>query len=69
MATAYLLLVASGAIGVLLVVLWLFREDTPGRTEDIERDKFEGSRSAGRLGFKGTHSAPVELEHWEDEAA
>ena len=69
MATAYLLLVAAGAIGALLVLLWLFGEDMPGTTEDIERHKFEGSRSAGRLGFKGIHSAPVEPERWEDEAA
>lgn len=65
MATIYLLLVAAGAIGALLVLLWLFREDMPGTTEDIERDKYEGSRSAEHLGFKAAHSAPVEPECWE----
>jgi TRAP-type C4-dicarboxylate transport system permease small subunit len=69
MAIAYLLLVAAGAMGALLVLLWLFREDMPGTTEDIERDKFEVSRSAEHLGSKGTHSIPVEPECWEDEAA
>lgn len=69
MAMAYLLLVAAGAIGALLVLLWLFREDMPGTTEDIKRDKFEASRSAKRLGSIGTHLSPVEPERWEDEAA
>ena len=69
MATAYLLLVAAGAIGALLVLLWLFGEDMSCTTEDIERDKFESAQSAGRLGSIGTHSAPVEPERWEDEAA
>ena len=66
---AYLLLVAAGAIGALLILLWLFREDMPVTTEDIERGKFEGSRSAEHLGSKGTHSVPIESECWEDEAA
>lgn len=68
MAVAYLLLVAAGAIGALLVLLWLFR-DTPGTTEKIGRKKIEGSRSAECLGSKGTHSASIEPERWEDEAA
>ncbi len=42
MALAYLLLVAAGIIGMLLVLLWLF-QDTPGMTEKIGREKIEGS--------------------------
>lgn len=68
MAVVYLLLVAAGAIGALLVLLWLFR-DTPGTTEKIGREKIEGSRSAECLGSKGAHPAPVTPERWEDEAA
>lgn len=68
MAVAYLLLVAAGAIGALLVLLWLFG-DTPGTTEKIGREKIEGSRSAECLGPKGARSVSVEPERWEDEAA
>lgn len=45
MAVAYLLLVAAGAVGSLLILLWLFR-DAPGRTGKIEHKQTEGSRSA-----------------------
>jgi hypothetical protein len=68
MALAYLLLVAAGTIGMLLVLLWLF-QDTPGMTEKIGREKIEGSRSAERLGSEDKSSASVEPERWEDEAA
>ena len=37
MALAYLLLVAAGAIGALLILLWLF-QDAPGRIEKIGRE-------------------------------
>ncbi len=63
MAVAYLLLVAFGALGALLVLLWLFR-DQPGTTE-----KIEGKRSAEHFGSEGTHSTSVDPERWEDEAA
>ena len=69
MATAYLLLVAAGAIGALLILLWLFREDMPGTTEGTECNKFEISRGVGHLGSQGPHSASVEPQRWEDEAA
>jgi hypothetical protein len=68
MALAYLLLVAAGTIGMLLVLLWLF-QDTPGMTEKIGREKIEGSRSAERLGSEDKSSASVEPQRWEDEAA
>lgn len=68
MALAYLLLVAAGTIGMLLVLLWLF-QDTPGMTEKIGREKIEGSRSAERLGSEDKSSASIEPERWEDEAA
>ena len=69
MAVAYLLLVATGAIGALLIVLWLFR-DTPGTTEKkVGRGEVEGSRSAEHLGPRGTYSASVEPVRREDEAA
>ena len=67
-ALAYLLLVAAGAIGALLILLWLF-QDVPGRIEKIERDKIAGSRSAERLVPGGTCSIAVEPERWESEAA
>lgn len=63
MVVAYLLLVAAGAIGALLVLLWLF-QDTPGTVE-----KIEGARSAEHLGPGGISSVPVEPERWEGEAA
>lgn len=68
MMMAYLLLVVTGTIGVLLVLLWLF-QDTPGTTEKIGREKFEGSRSVTRLGSEGTPWLPVDPKRWEDEAA
>ena len=68
MAATYLLLVAAGAIGALLVLLWLFR-DTPGTSEKIGREKIEGTRSAEQLGAEGTSSASDEPERCEDEAA
>jgi hypothetical protein len=68
MALAYLILVFAGAIGALLILLWLFR-DTPGTIEKIGHGKVKGSRSAERMGPEGASSASVEPEHWEDEAA
>lgn len=69
MALAYLILVFAGAIGALLILLWLFR-DTPGTIEEkTGRVKVEGSRSAERLGPEDASSASVEPKHWEDEAA
>ncbi len=68
MAVAYLLLVAAGATGALLVLLWLFR-DTPGTTEKIGREKIEGSRDAECLESRGARSVSVDPERWEDEAA
>jgi hypothetical protein len=67
-AMAYLLLVAVGAIGALLVLLWLFR-DAPDTTEKIGCGKGEGSRSAECSGPEDPSSASVEPERWEDEAA
>lgn len=68
MASAYLLLVAAGAIGALLILLWLF-QDVPGRIEKIEREKIANPRSAERLVPGGTSSIVVEPERWESEAA
>ena len=68
MALAYLLLVAAGAFGALLILLWLF-QDAPGRTEKIRREKTAGSRSAERVVPGGTSSIVVEPERWESEAA
>ena len=68
MVTAYLLLVAAGTIGVLLVLLWLFGE-MPGTTENIGREKLEDSRIATRLGSETAHSLSLESERWEDDAA
>lgn len=66
---AYLILVFAGAIGALLILLWLFR-DTPGTNEKkTGRGTIEGSRSAERLGLAGASSASVEPKHWEGEAA
>ena len=68
MALAYLFLVAVGATGALLVLLWLF-QDTPGTVEKIRHEELEGSRSAEHLGPKGISSVSVEPERWEGEAA
>jgi len=68
MALAYLILVFAGAVGALLILLWLFR-DTPGTIEKIGHRKVEGSRSAERMGPEGASSASVEPDHREDEAA
>jgi hypothetical protein len=68
MMMAYLLLVVTGTIGVLLVLLWLFL-DASGTTENIGREKFKGSRSVTRLGSEGKPWLPVESKCWEDEAA
>jgi hypothetical protein len=67
-ALAYLFLVAAGAIGALLVLLWLF-QDTPGTIEEVGREKIEGSRSVEPLGPVGVSSVSVEPERWEGEAA
>ena len=68
MMMAYLLLVVTCTIGVLLALLWLF-QDTPGMTEKIGLEKFEGSRNVTRLGSEVTPWLPIEPERWEDEAA
>lgn len=68
MALAYLLLVAAGAIGALLILLWLF-QDAPGRIEKVEREKVAGSRGAEHLVLGGTSSIVVKSERWESEAA
>jgi hypothetical protein len=68
MALAYLFLVAVGATGALLVLLWLF-QDTPGTVEKIRYEELEGSRSAEHLGPGGISSVSVEPERWEGEAA
>lgn len=69
MALAYLILVFAGAIGALLILLWLFR-DTPGTIEKkTGRGKVEDSRSAERIVPEGASSASVESKCWEGEAA
>ena len=68
MALAYLFLVAVGATGALLVLLWLF-QDTPGTVEKIRHEKIEGSRSAEHLRPGGISQRSVEPERWEGEAA
>ena len=67
-AVAYLLVVLGGAIGALLILLWLF-DDAPGAIEEIGGETIECSRSAGRLGPGGTPAVSVEPERWKGEAA
>ncbi len=64
----YVLLVAVGAIGALLIMLWLF-QDTPSKIENIGREKAEAPRNAECLRPGGVSSVPVKSERWEGEAA
>jgi hypothetical protein len=68
MAVVYLLLVAVGAIGALLIMLWLF-QDAPGKIKKIGREKAEEPRNAECLRLGGVSSVPVKPERWEGEAA
>ena len=65
-AIAYLLLVVVGAVGALLLLVWLFRE-TPGGAR-TRRETTKGARNA-KLGEESTPSAPAEIEPPEDRAA
>ena len=67
-AIVYLLAVAAGAIGALLVVVWLFGE-APGEGTRTGCEAVGGLRSADRLGAESAPSASVGLERAEDEAA
>ena len=59
-AVAYLLLIVAGAIGALVIVIWLFGE-TPGGTTSTRRETVKELPNAARR--------PVEPEHSEDKAA
>jgi hypothetical protein len=65
-AMAYLLLVLIGAVGALLLLVWLFG-DTPGEA----RTWRETTKSTwnGKSREESTSSAPVEIEPPEDRAA
>ena len=60
MAVAYLLIIVAGAIGALVIVIWLFGE-TPGGTTSTRRETIKELPNAARR--------LVELEHSEDKAA
>ena len=68
MAVAYLLIIVAGAIGAILVVIWLFGE-TAGAATSTGDKTIRDLRNAGRFGVGSTPSAPDEPERSEDEAA
>ncbi len=65
-AIAYLLVVIVGAVGALLLLVWLFRE-TPG--EARTRRKTTKSARNAKFGKESTPSAPAEIEPPKDRAA
>jgi hypothetical protein len=67
-AVAYLFTVVVGATGVLLVLIWLFR-DTSDVDRRTERETFSGLRGAGSFESGSTSSARVEPGRPEDKAA
>jgi hypothetical protein len=68
MAVVYVLILLAGALGALLVLVWLLR-DTPQVGSSTGRETFRVSRSADSLGSRSTSSARAERERLEDKAA
>ena len=66
-AVTYLLIIVAGAIGALLVMLWLF-EDTLDATR-TGRETVKDLRNPDGVGMESTPSALVEPERSEDKAA
>jgi hypothetical protein len=67
-AVTYLLIIVAGAIGALLVMIWLF-EDTLDATTRTGRETVKDLRYPDGVGVESTPSALVEPEHSEDKAA
>ncbi len=67
-ALAYLLAVAAGAVGALLVLVRLFGE-APGGGARTGHEPVGGLRGTDRFGAGSTHSASVGRGRSEDEAA
>jgi hypothetical protein len=67
-AVVYLLIVVAGAIGALLVLIWLFGE-TSSVTARTGHETAEGLRGANRFGTGSTPSSPVESERSDEKAA
>ena len=67
-AVTYLLIIVAGAIGALLVMIWLF-EDTLDVTTRNGRETVKDLRNCDGAGMESTPSALVEPERSEDKAA
>ena len=67
-AVTYLLIIVAGAIGALLVMIWLF-EDTLDATTRTGRETVKDLRYPDGVGMENTPSALVEPERSEDKAA
>ena len=67
-AVAYLFTLVVGATGMLLVLIWLFR-DTSDVDRRTERETFSGLRGTGSFESGSTSSARVEPRRPEDKAA
>ena len=67
-AVTYLLIIVAGAIGALLVIIWLF-EDTLDATTRTGRETVKDLRYPDGGGMESTPSALVEPERSEDKAA
>ncbi len=67
-AVAYLLIIVAGAIGALLVTIWLF-EETPGGTISTGRETAKDLRSGSRFRVESAPSAQLKPERSEDKAA
>ena len=67
-AVTYLLIIVAGAIGALLVMIWLF-EDTLDATTRTGRETVKDLRYPDGVGMESTPSALVEPERSEDKAA
>ncbi len=67
-AVTYLLIIVAGAIGALLVMIWLF-EDTLDTTTRTERETVKDLRYPDSVEMESTPSALVEPERSEDKAA
>ena len=68
MAVAYLSIVLAGAVGALLVLIWLFQE-TPGATDKTGHEITGNSRNVDLSGMTRTYSAPASPERTENKAA
>ncbi len=67
-AVTYLLIIVAGAIGALLLMIWLF-EDTLDVTTRNGRETVKDLRNRDSVEMEGTPSALVEPERSEDKAA